>query len=723
MTNIKRLCALLLALFLVAAIPVSALSMELTSFTYNRVGRGRVSFMAYVSPNPYRFVRSVTADDLRFEDGTGVQSLALISYLFVTDDRIFVANGEHIIVTDHDFNPLYHITGMYYNGEWQEFSGTTHHFGGIFVTENGDIFATQTGVGRTIHWDSDFNVIRVLGRPANMPPMVAHIEWAPWRIVVDRFDRIYIVARNITEGIIELHPDGSFSRFFGQVPVVFTLRDAIAQRFQSRQQRAAARRHVPTTFLAMALDNDGFFYTVNASMAGDARQLRKINTRGTDVLRPMATPTGDVFPQGDFNINTFARGSGASVGTGHSSFIAVDVNDFGVFIALDETRNRIFAYDSEGYMLFAFGAQGRADGNFMNPWDIAFLGDNQLIVTDRTKRSIEIFELTSYGEAIFSAIYLQHNFQFDAARDMWERVLAYNQNFHYAYIGIGMSQLRAREFDAAMESFRRGQSVHYFSRAFAEVRNDFFNEYFLIVAGIVIAFPAYKITRRFFWKKKPKTDKRETWYSKLKENFITFPFYIIRRPFKAFEEIKLYDKGKFSVVVTIFIALGIQSLLTAQFLGFVARGYYVGHAVTPVNVLGVILFAMIPVLLFCVANWSVTTLTNGNGKFKHIVYVYAYALYPQILLNIIGLILTNFLTETEIVFATFLMTAGTVMTFFYLFLGIIVVHEYTLFRAIFTIICTIIAMAIIVFIFGLLISMTGDVYGFFETIFLELRMR
>ncbi|MGO4843943.1 hypothetical protein AB4144_67850, partial [Rhizobiaceae sp. 2RAB30] len=41
---------------------------------------------------------------------------------------------------------------------------------------------------------------------------------------------------------------------------------------------------------------------------------------------------------------------------------------------------------------------------------------------------------------------------------------------------------------------------------------------------------------------------------------------------------------------------------------------------------------MLPFILFCVANWSLTTLMDGEGKFLEIITAVGYSLLPFIIL-------------------------------------------------------------------------------------------
>ncbi|NMA83384.1 MAG: hypothetical protein GX962_05915 [Epulopiscium sp.] len=207
----------------------------------------------------------------------------------------------------------------------------------------------------------------------------------------------------------------------------------------------------------------------------------------------------------------------------------------------------------------------------------------------------------------------------------------------------------------------------------------------------------------------------------LKENFITFPFYIILNPFKGFNDLKYEKRGRTYFPIVMMILLSLFAICDELYKGFVLSGYYTKDRY--INTPYTILISLGPVLLFVIANWSITAITNGIGKLKEIFMVYAYALYPKILLSTIGLMISNFIIVDEIAFSTFFYSFGTVAFAFYLFIGLIIIHEYSFTKAIAMILLTVLSMTIIVFILALFMSLINEVFMFFYTIYTEIRLK
>ena len=126
-----------------------------------------------------------------------------------------------------------------------------------------------------------------------------------------------------------------------------------------------------------------------------------------------------------------------------------------------------------------------------------------------------------------------------------------------------------------------------------------------------------------------------------KEMMFTFPLYILTHPFKGFDDMKFQKRGDMRYGIIILLAAGILSILREAYTGFVVSGHFTETPV--VNVPSVLLFTYSPIILFCIANWSVTVITDGNGNMREIFLTYAYAMYPMIFLTIAGIFISNYI--------------------------------------------------------------------------------
>lgn len=184
---------------------------------------------------------------------------------------------------------------------------------------------------------------------------------------------------------------------------------------------------------------------------------------------------------------------------------------------------------------------------------------------------------------------------------------------------------------------------------------------------------------------------RRSKWKQLKHDFIDFPLYVMGHPFKGFDDIKLEGEGKTSVGVTILVVQAFVAVLNFVYRGFIA------NMADPydLNVLLILATSIAPVLLFCIGNWSITTLMDGSGTIREIFLALTYSMYLSIPLNLVSIVLSNVLVEEEMAVATFFSTLAMVIFLLYAFIGLIVVHDFTFLRAIAAVLLSFVAILII----------------------------
>ncbi|MCL2405552.1 MAG: YIP1 family protein [Defluviitaleaceae bacterium] len=204
---------------------------------------------------------------------------------------------------------------------------------------------------------------------------------------------------------------------------------------------------------------------------------------------------------------------------------------------------------------------------------------------------------------------------------------------------------------------------------------------------------------------------------KFKELMLDFPLYIISRPFKGFDEMKFQGRGSMIYAVLILLVFGLVRIWEIMGTGFIYIEFF--WEVPSVHVPWVLAFAYAPIALVCVANWSITSITDGKGKLKEIFLVYCYALFPAIVCTMIAIVLSNYVTIDETAFVTFFFVFGQILLYFYLFLGLLVIHEFSFTKGIVMVLLTMLAMLIIIFVLALFVMLVSEVVGFIITLIQE----
>lgn len=191
------------------------------------------------------------------------------------------------------------------------------------------------------------------------------------------------------------------------------------------------------------------------------------------------------------------------------------------------------------------------------------------------------------------------------------------------------------------------------------------------------------------------------------------------RPFSGFWDLKYEQKGKLNMAFYIIAILVFILLLQKQFTGFIVN-YYDPQEF---NSFEELIYVLVPFFTFCIANWALTTLMNGEGKFVEIIISLAYSLVPLVIMTTIAMIVSNFLTVDETEYYFTLLSIGTVWFLFLLFVGNMTVHQFTIAKTVATLALTLVAMFLLFFLALLFFSLVQQMIAFGSTIYQELIFR
>ena len=142
-----------------------------------------------------------------------------------------------------------------------------------------------------------------------------------------------------------------------------------------------------------------------------------------------------------------------------------------IYIALDGIRGRLFGYDPQGIMLWAFGTKGNHVGAFLSAVSVEHMGKD-LLVLDETECSITVFTPTDYGNLIYRANDEYLRGQYDTSADTWREVMKLNANYDPAFIGIGRALLREEKYADAMRYFKMAHDRENYGRAYRYYRKE-----------------------------------------------------------------------------------------------------------------------------------------------------------------------------------------------------------------------------------------------------------
>lgn len=129
------------------------------------------------------------------------------------------------------------------------------------------------------------------------------------------------------------------------------------------------------------------------------------------------------------------------------------------------------------------------------------------------------------------------------------------------------------------------------------------------------------------------------------------------------------------------------------------------------------------VVLFTVSNWTITTLFNGKGKMKDIFIVLCYSLTVLIIGDGIVTFASNYVTQEEVMILTSIQLLCYVYFAFLVIAGLTTIHEYGFGGSIMSIIMSVVAAAVILFIGILIFTMLERMVDFCTSVFEEVMRR
>lgn len=190
-------------------------------------------------------------------------------------------------------------------------------------------------------------------------------------------------------------------------------------------------------------------------------------------------------------------------------------------------------------------------------------------------------------------------------------------------------------------------------------------------------------------------------------------------PFDGFFEIRFRHQGSLLLAVILMIAYGVLRCLSYQYTGFVMNF----NSIEEMDSLSIFISTVSVIVLFAVSNWTVTTLFNGKGKLSDIYIVICYSLTVLIIGDGLVTFLSNFVATEEVMILRSLQTLMYAWFIFLLVAGLGTIHEYNLSGNVVSILLSIVAAAIILFIGVLLFTMMERMVSFIASVAEELVRR
>ena len=605
---------------------------------------------------------------------------------------------------------------------------------GVFVSQSktvngefvpGKIYVCDTGNSRILVFDLDGAFVKEIGKPRS-ELLDASAAYFPSAVAVDRYDRLYVVDKNSRGGIEVITEDGELAGYIGAQKTTVSLWDKIWRRFQSEEQRESSENEAVPPFNNITLAGDFVYATIilqdSTSMAnaiqtkstsGDFAPVRMLNAAGSELMRR----NGFYPPSGEIDIFGMVETENTSY-IGPSSIVDVAVGPQDTWSIIDQKRSKVFTYDFDGNLLFAFGDKGELLGNIAKLEAVVYQDSAMLLLDgDPDAGSFTVYQRTEYGDVLMGAIENQNNRRYDEAINDWQEVIKRNSNFDAAYIGIGNAYYRSHEYTKAIEHYKSAYDTVNYSITYKELRQQWISNYLwtLPIIVFVLCFAISKFMK--YAKKVNKAVSTQTGKRTYVQELL-FVFHLIFHPFDGFWDLKHEKRGSVRAGTTI---LGVAILVF--YYQSVGAGYISNPQGDYLTFFEALTSLCVPLALFMVANWCLTTLFDGEGSFKDIYIASTYSLMPLILTIVPATLASNFVVESELKMISLVTSIGFVWLGLLLFFGMMVTHDYSIGKNVVITISTLVGMICIMFIAILFSTLLGKLVGFVTNIVTELRYR
>ncbi|MCA9954107.1 MAG: DUF1282 family protein [Anaerolineales bacterium] len=608
--------------------------------------------------------------------------------MFITEDGvIYVADtGNGRIV---QLNANYEVETIY--GE-EELSAPS----GLFVDDEGTIYVADSRQDMIYIFDAAGNVVNSFGRP-DEPLFGQNRQFLPRKIAVDARENLYIISEGSVNGIVQMNTNGDFIGYFGANTATMSLKMILQRMFLTEEQLAQFIKNEAASPSNLTIDYQSLVFTVTAG-TNDWESIRRYTISGKNIYPEI---------------------------WGSTTFRDIDVSEDGLVLAVD-ADGFLVEYDLNGTMLFVFGAKDNGNqrlGTLKNPTAVERNGEF-IYVLDKDKNALVVYETTSFAREVHEGVRLYIDGYYREAQPYFEDMLNHNGSLIMAYQGIADAHFKEGDYPTALANYRYAEDRNGYSQAYWELRNQVLQQYlsqvFLGLIGFSLVFQVGKrVERRYRW-----FDPIRNWFHNLKQikliDDFVFMFRFIKQPADSFYYIKKDLRGSLGFAILIYVAVVVIRILTLYVTGFVFNPY---SALSDIRVENEIAITLGLIFLWNAANYLISTISDGEGRVRDVIIGTAYSLFPYLLIALPVALISNVLTLNEIFLHDFTLNLMWAWVGIMLFIMVKEIHNYTFSETVRNVLLTLFTMGLFVLTGYILYVLFTQLFDFISAISQELRLR
>ena len=672
----KKLIIIVLMLLVIPLFTVSANGVPYLTFTYSSTNNRFVYTQdAYVPLSRIQSFEDLTLDDPQdiFIDNNDILYIAdsglgvVIKYDLTTQEKTLI--GENIL------------------------SRPT----GVHVGNDGKVYVTDFELKQAFQFEIDSTGSYALKvtyeRPVNSPFFDEGTTFDPTKIVTDKANNVYVLLAGNVNGLAQFKNDGTFFGYFGGNKIPASWQNTVTYLFFDEQTRRDLFQIIPDPVYNLSVDQDGLILTT---------------TKGLDGYLKL-------------NIANFVYSSSV---WGFDNIEDITVGPYETIFTVT-SDGYIVEYGPDGSVLFIFSGTDTSgiQGLFQGPTGIAVDSTNNLYVIDSQTQSLQIFMPTSFADLIHQAIELYQDGRYAESLEPWQQVLEQNALFDLANQGLGDAYFAQQNYEEALYYYEIARDQSGYSDAFWEVRNDVLlgsGTLIIIVLGLsaVLLFAGKYIGVWTVLSKPIQYVNEKTKHITLIQE-LKFPFYIVKHPIDGHYGIKREHKASYLSASIYYV------LFFFMYMFFIYQTNFLFNPVNAqqINLTEQIVGIFVPLLLFVVANYLVSSIRDGEGRFKDVYISTAYSLLPSIIgLPIVTIVSLGLTLNEAFIFDT-LIYITLFFTGFYMIFMIKEVHYYDMKNTIGNLLITIFTGLMIVVVVFIVYLLLGEVVTLISDIIREVTVR
>jgi len=200
---------------------------------------------------------------------------------------------------------------------------------------------------------------------------------------------------------------------------------------------------------------------------------------------------------------------------------------------------------------------------------------------------------------------------------------------------------------------------------------------------------------------------------------LKFALYCMSHPLDGFWDLTHEKRGTYAAANTILIATLAVRIMKLRYTSFIFLQVYWED----LNIFLYLASILLPLSLWVIGNWALTTLFDGKGKLGQVYIATCYGLTPYPLVQFFLMIFSNFVTVEEAEFYTVLSALTLIYAAILIITAMGQIHEYSGGKNLLFTVATIFAMLIMVFILMLFFSMVSQGVAYFISLGKELLFR